>query len=69
MHFTERPPIFVGFVIEIPPFFDAICHRKTPTSEVIGGTSTLLSHVSAPPPGLIIVIWNESTKLHFTSYK
>ena len=30
------------------PFFDAICHRKTPTSEVLGGTRTSLSYVSAP---------------------
>ena len=29
-------------------FFDAICHRKTPTSEVLGGTRTSLSYVSAP---------------------
>ena len=33
-------------------FFDAICHGKTPTSEVLGGTRTSLSYVSAPlPPG------------------
>ena len=31
------------------PFFDAICHRKTPTSEVLGGTRTSLSYVSALP--------------------
>ena len=31
------------------PFFDIICHRKTPTSEVLGGTRTSLSYVSAPP--------------------
>ena len=49
MHFTERPPIFVRFVTQRPPFFDAICHRKTPTSEVLGGTRTSLSYVSAPP--------------------
>ena len=30
------------------PFFDTICHRKTPTSEVLGGTRTSLSYVSAP---------------------
>ena len=53
MHFTERPPNFVRFVTERPPprVFDAICDRKTPTSEVLGGTRTSLSYVSAPPPG------------------
>ena len=32
------------------PLFDAICHWKTPTLEVLGGTCTSLSYVSAPLP-------------------
>ena len=53
----KDPTIFVRFVTERPPFFDAIRHRKTPTSEVLGGTRTSLSYVSAPrgapPHGLL----------------
>ena len=44
MHFTERPPIFASYVTD--PVLYVICHRKTPTSEVLGGTRTSL--VSAP---------------------
>ena len=44
--FHWNTPIFVRFVTERPPF-DAICHRKTPTSEVLGGTRTSPSYVSA----------------------
>ena len=45
MHFTENP-LFLYALYWKTPFFDAMCHRKTPTSEVLGGTRTSL------PPGL-----------------
>ena len=47
MHFTERPPILCALSLK-DPLFDALCHRKTPTFEVVGGTRTSLSYVSAP---------------------
>ena len=47
MHFTENP-LFLYALYWKTPFFDAMCHRKTPTSEVLGGTRTSLSYVSAP---------------------
>ena len=49
MHFTERPHILCALSQWLKdPFFDTICHRKTPTSEVLGGTSTSLSLCECP---------------------
>ena len=50
MHFTEKPPYFCALCHRKTPFFDTVCHQKTPTSEVLGGTRASLSYVSAPPP-------------------
>ena len=46
-----KDPLFLCAFHSKTSFFDTICHRKTPTSEVLGGTRTSLSYVSAPPPG------------------
>ena len=46
--FQWKTHYFCAFCHWKTPFFDAICHRKTPTSEVLGGTRTSLSYVSAP---------------------
>ena len=48
--FHWKTPYFSALCHSKTPFFDAICHRKTPTSEVLGGTRTSLSYVSAPLP-------------------
>ena len=45
-----KTPYFLCALSLKDSFFDAICHRKTPTSEVLGGTCTSLSYVRAPPP-------------------
>ena len=45
-----KDPYFCAFCHWKTSFLDAICHRKTPTSEVLGGTRMSLSYVSAPPP-------------------
>ena len=47
--FRWKTPYFCALCHWKTPFFDAICHRKTPTSEVLGGTRTSFSYVSAPP--------------------
>ena len=47
--FHRKTPYFCALCHSKTPFFDAICHRKTPTCEVLGGTCTSLSYVSAPP--------------------
>ena len=51
IHFTERPLFLCALSLKETPFFDAICHRKTPASEVLGGTRTSPLYVSAPSPG------------------
>ena len=55
---SQKDPLFLCALSLRDPLFDAICHQKTPTSEVLGGTRTSLSYVSAPPPGLVpVVVW------------
>ena len=51
-----KDPLFLCALSLKDPLFDAICHRKTPTSEVLGGTRTSLSYVSAPPPPSCFVV-------------
>ena len=62
MHFTEKPPYFCVLCHWKTPFFDAICHWKTPTSEVLGGSRTSLSYVSAhrgfaKQCNIFVIIW------------
>ena len=51
MHFTERPPYFCMLCER--PFFDIICHRKTPTSErcLVAWLSYVTFICEFPPPG------------------
>ena len=44
-----KDPLFLCALSLKDHLFDAICHRKTLTSEMLGGTRTSLSYMSAPP--------------------
>ena len=46
--FHWKKPLFLCALSLKDPLFYAICHRKTPTSEVLVGTRMSLSYVSAP---------------------
>ena len=64
--FHRKTLYFCALCHSKTPFFDAICHRKTPRSEVLGGTRTWLSYVSAPPPGCSFTlnpVFNQNSKI------
>ena len=44
-----KDPIIFDMPLKEPLFFGCFCHRKTPMSEVLGGTCMSLWYMSAPP--------------------